>query len=158
MEIKLFYILLLSVLPIFELRGGLPLGIVYALENEIPIWLISLNVILLNVLVTFFVFYFLDKVHKKLIKVRIYENLFNRYVLSVQNKLHRIKNSRRGSFIALMLLVAVPLPGTGAWSGCLASWLLGLERKKSVLAISLGVLIAGILILLGTLGFINIVK
>ena len=59
-------------------------------------------------------------------------------------------------FLALVLFVAVPLPGTGAWTGCLASWLLGLERKKSILAIACGVLIAGIYVLLGTMGIIGL--
>jgi len=58
-------------------------------------------------------------------------------------------------FLALVLFVGIPLPGTGAWTGCLVSWILGLNRKKSIFAISLGVLIAGVLILLGTLGFIS---
>jgi len=59
-------------------------------------------------------------------------------------------------FLALVLFVSIPLPGTGAWTGCLISWSLGLDRKKSIIVISLGVLIAGIIILLGTLGFINL--
>ena len=58
--------------------------------------------------------------------------------------------------MALVLFVAVPLPGTGAWTGCLLSWLLDLDRKKSILAISIGVLIAGLFILFGTLGFLNL--
>ena len=58
-------------------------------------------------------------------------------------------------FIALVLFVAVPLPGTGAWSGSLVSWVLGLDRGKSILAIALGVLIAGLLIFLGMFGFIS---
>ena len=55
-----------------------------------------------------------------------------------------------------MLFVAVPLPGTGAWSGCLVSWLLGLDRKKSILAISLGVIIAGLIILFASLGVFSL--
>ena len=59
-------------------------------------------------------------------------------------------------FLALMIFVAIPLPGTGAWTGCLISWFLDLDRKKSLLYISLGVLIAGIITTLASLGIINI--
>ncbi len=157
MGIKLFYVFLLSIMPLSELRGGLPLGIIYALENEIPIWIISLTVILLNILLIFFIFYFLDKTHKNLIKINIYKKIFNSYIFSLQKRIKKINEKNEfGKFLSLMLFVAVPLPGTGAWTGCIASWLLGLERKKSILAISMGVLIAGILILLGSFGIMKI--
>ena len=55
-------------------------------------------------------------------------------------------------FLALALFVAVPLPGTGAWTGTLVAWVLGLERWKSFLAIALGVTIAGLIILFASLG------
>jgi uncharacterized membrane protein len=58
--------------------------------------------------------------------------------------------------LALTLFVAVPLPVTGAWSGCLVAWTLGLDRKKSILAISLGVVIAGLIVFFGTIGFMNL--
>ena len=51
-------------------------------------------------------------------------------------------------FLALTLFVGIPLPGTGAWTGCLIAWILGLNRKKSVLSITLGVVIASILVIL----------
>ena len=68
------------------------------------------------------------------------------------------KKYKAWGFLALTFFVAIPLPGTGAWTGCLLSWLLDLERKKSILAISLGVLIAGIFILFGTIGFMEIIS
>ena len=60
------------------------------------------------------------------------------------------------SGFALALFVGIPLPVTGAWSGCLLSWILDLDRKKSILSISLGVIIAGILVFFGTLGFLSL--
>jgi uncharacterized membrane protein len=55
-------------------------------------------------------------------------------------------------YIALMIFVAIPLPGTGAWTGTLIAWTLGLNRLKSFIAIAVGVLIAGLLVLLLSLG------
>jgi len=72
----------------------------------------------------------------------------------MQKKIDKFERKyQKIGFLALMLLVAIPLPGTGAWTGCIISWVLGLERKKSIMAISAGVMIAGVLILLGMLGF-----
>ncbi|MDP2628502.1 MAG: small multi-drug export protein [Nanoarchaeota archaeon] len=157
MVIKLFYALLLTIMPVTELRVGLPLAILYARENGIPIYLIFFLVVLLNVLVIFFIFYFLDNIHHVFMKRGFYRKSFGNYLKRKREKIDKFE--RRYSefgFIALVLFVAIPLPGTGAWTGTFVSWILGLDRKKSVLAIALGVLIAGILVMLGTLGVIGL--
>ena len=153
MNLKIIYALVLTVLPISELRLGLPVALSYAVEESIPVALVFSLVILLNVLLVFFVFYFLDNIHNLLMKVKTYQRLFNFYLRRLQKKVDKfeVRYSAQG-FLALALFVAVPLPGTGAWSGCLVAWLLGLERKKSIFAISAGVVAAGILILIATLG------
>ena len=154
MDLKIIYALILTILPVSELRIGLPLALSYAVEKDVPIALIFSLVVLLNILLIFFVFYFLDNIHNFLMKVKVYKKFFDFYLRRFQKRMDKFeaRYSAQG-FIALALFVAVPLPGTGAWSGCLVAWLLGLERKKSILAISAGVIIAGILILIGTLGF-----
>ena len=58
----------------------------------------------------------------------------------------------RGLFVALMLFVGIPLPGTGAWTGTLAASLLGMNFKQTVLAVILGVLMAGTIMLLASMG------
>ncbi len=157
MDLKFIYALILTVMPVTELRVGLPIAIVYAIENNIPIMLIFPLIVLLNILVIFFVFYFLDHVHNIFMNLKFYRKFFEAYLKRFQKKVDMFeKRYETLGFLALVLFVAVPLPGTGAWTGCLASWLLDLDRKKSILAISLGVLIAGILVLLGTVGFINL--
>ena len=157
MDLRFIYALILTVLPITELRVGLPLAIIYALENNISLISIFFTVVLLNILLIFFVFYFLDNIHSVLMKLRFYNRFFNGYVKKIQNRVDKFEKRYSSlGFLALTLFVAVPLPGTGAWSGCLLSWLLGLNRKKSVLSISIGIVIAGIIILLGTLGIIGV--
>ncbi len=156
-DLKLIYAILLTLMPVTELRVGLPMAITYAIENEIPIILIFSTVVLLNILIIFFIFYFLDNLHEVFMNVRIYKKLFEAYLKRFQKRVDKFeKKYETSGFLALMLFVAIPLPGTGAWSGCLVSWLLGLERKKSILAIATGIIIAGILVLFGTLGFINL--
>jgi len=154
---KLFYAIILTILPISELRIGLPVAISYALENNIPIVLIFLLIVMINILLIPIIFLFLDYLHHHLMKISIYNRVFGIFLKHFQKRIDQFeKNHNALGFIALTLFVAIPLPGTGAWSGTLLSWLFGLKRKESIIAISLGVLIAGILILFGTLGFIKI--
>ena len=66
----------------------------------------------------------------------------------------------RGLYIALLLFVGIPLPGTGAWTGTLAASFLNMDFKKSVLFVMLGVILAGVIMLLalGVFGAISLVK
>ncbi len=157
MDLRLIWAMLLTIMPVTELRVGLPLAILYATDNGIPIWLIFTLIILLNILIIFFIFYFLDNLHQIFLKSKIYRKLFEKYLEKFQRKVDKFEKRYDAlGFLALVAFVAVPLPGTGAWTGCLVSWLADLDRKKSILAISLGILIAGLLILFGTLGFLSL--
>ncbi len=159
MDLKLLWAVILTIMPVTELRVGLPVAILYAIEQNIPVWLIFSLIVLLNILVIFFVFYFLDNLHHIFLKFNPYKKLFEKYVGKFQKKVDKFeKKYETLGFLALVLFVAIPLPGTGAWTGCLLSWLVGLDRKRSILAISIGVLIAGLFILFGTLGFLNFFK
>ncbi len=157
MDLRLLYAIILSFLPISELRGGLPLAILYAIDNKIPIVLIFLVIVFVNILGFFFAFFFLDNIHHLFMKIKIYKRFFEKYAVKLQKKADKFEKSYKNlGFLALFLFVAVPLPGTGGWTGALVSWFLGLDRKKSIISISLGVLMAGIIVLLGTLGIIKI--
>jgi len=157
MDLRLLYAIILSMFPISELRGGIPLAIIYANENNIPSFLVISLMILFNILAIFIAFYFLDFIHKKLLKFKFYKKVFNSYLEKIQNKIDKFEKQHSTlGFLALTIFVAIPLPATGAWSGCLISWILKLDRKKSILGISLGVIIAGILVSLGTFGILNI--
>lgn len=157
MTLALFYALLFSVLPITELRVGLPLGILYALENEVSISLIFATIVILNILVIFFIFWFLDNLHNLFMRSETYQRGFEKLLKRLQKRVDKFeKKYETLGFLALVLFVGIPLPGTGAWTGCLIAWILGLERKRSILAIATGVLLAGILILLASLGVITL--
>ena len=156
MGLKLLYAILLTLLPGTELRFGLPVAMLYAQENNISLILIFLLIVLINILLIFFIFFFLDYLHKWLINFKFYERFFKACLKKFQKRVDKFEKRHASlGFLALTLFVAIPLPGTGAWSGSLVSWILGLDRKKSILAISLGVSIAGLLIFLGVLGFMS---
>ena len=81
----------------------------------------------------------------------------NKYLDKIRIKSRGVeKKINTIGFLALMVFVAIPIPGTGAWTGTLISWVLGLNRLKSIIYISLGVLMAGLIILLASMGIFNI--
>ena len=156
MDFKLLWAIILTIMPVTELRAGLPLALIYARDNGIPTWLIFSLIVLINILVILLVFYFLDNLHKLFLKIKIYRRFFEKYLERFQKKVDKFENKYSTvGFLALVAFVAVPLPGTGAWTGCLISWLLDLDRKKSMFAIAAGVILAGVFILLGTLAFFS---
>ncbi len=157
MDLRLLYAIILTIFPGTELRLGLPVAMLYAQDNGISLILIFLLIVLINILLIFFIFFFLDHLHKWLMKFKFYEKFFKAFLKRFQKRVDKFeKRHATLGFLALALFVAIPLPGTGAWSGSLVSWILGLDRKKSILAIALGVSIAGLLIFLGVLGFFSL--
>ncbi len=157
MDLRLFYALILTLIPLGELRIGLPLAIFYALDNKIPVLLIFLLIFLVNILLIFLAFWFFDNLHHVLLKLKFYRKFFEMYLKRFQKRVDKFEKRHSAlGFSALILLVAFPVPGTGVWSGCLLSWLLDLDRKKSMLSIALGVLLAGLFVFIGTLGFASL--
>ncbi len=156
-DLRLLIGIVLSFLPVSELRGGIPFAIPYAIDHQIPISIVFSLIVLVNILGFLFAFFFLDNAHHLFMRNKFYKKVFEKYALKLQKKADKFEKGYKNlGFIALMIFVAVPLPGTGAWTGALISWFLKLNRKKSIIYISLGVLIAGIIVLLGTLGVIKI--
>ena len=140
-----------SMLPIVELRGALPLAInLY----HIP-WPRAFIIAYIGNLVPVpFILWLLKPIVKLLSKIKPIGNAF-----SWLFKRTRTKSSvmiEKYEEIGLLAFVAIPLPGTGAWTGALIAFLFGLDFKKSLLVIALGVLIAGVIVtclcLLGWIG------
>lgn len=156
MDIQILIGFLLTVLPISELRGGLPVIVEYCVRNGISVWPYFLLILVLNILIIFFVFAFFDFAHGIFMKYRWYRNAIGRVLKKLQKKTKRIENKMDNwGYFALMFFVAIPFVGTGAWTGTLIAWTLGLERLKSFVAISSGIIIAGLIILLFSLGLFN---
>lgn len=130
----------LSLLPISELRGAIPYGL--AVGGEI--WWIAPLAVIINALVPFVAFLFLDTVHKLLLKLKWYEKYFTALSARAVSKIHA-KVEKYG-YAGLLVFVAIPLPVTGAWTGALGAWLLAMNRKKSALMIIAGVAVAGVIV------------
>jgi uncharacterized membrane protein len=136
--------LLASVSPISELRGGIPLGI---LKYELDPLLIFCIAVIANALIFFPVFFVLRLFYDKLL-FRI--PLFNKYLDNLRKR-GKPKVEKYG-FWGLTLFVAIPLPITGAYTGTILAWLVGMDWKKAFPAVGLGVIVAGVVVLLITLG------
>lgn len=141
---------IISFLPISELRGAIPTGILIFNMN---IWVVFFIAMVGNILIIPFVFFFLDKVHSLLLKWNFYDRTFARFLEKIQHRREKIeKNYEIYGVLALAIFVAIPLPVTGAWTGTLIAWLMKLKRIRSFFAMSLGILISAFIVLALTVG------
>ena len=157
MLVKYLVVFLVSMVPLVELRGAIPIGLSEAfgpaLNNGIHLVLLYVVAIIGNMLPVPFIFFFARKIlewgaDKKFI------GPFFRFCLQkgekAGNKLQQ--KAGRGLYFALFLFVGIPLPGTGAWTGTLAASLLDMDFKKSSIAVMLGVILAGTIMGLASAG------
>jgi uncharacterized membrane protein len=142
---------LISMLPIVELRGAIPYGIGFGLDI-LPVILIS---VVGNLLPIPFLILFGGKVLNWFASFPKLGKPF-RKILEIGDR--KVAQMKKTLFWGLFLFVAIPLPGTGAWTGSLVASLFGLPKRSSFLAVTLGVLISGVIMCLasyGVLGFLN---
>lgn len=149
------WIFLISMVPLIELRGAIPVS--QALE--MPVTASYIVCIIGNMLPVPIIYLFARKFlewgqDKKLI------GGICRFFLEKGKKAGDKMTSKvgRGIFIALMLFVGIPLPGTGAWTGTLAASLLDMKFRDTVIAVTLGVLMAGVIMMLGSFGLFTGVR
>lgn len=150
---KFLLVFLVSMVPLIELRGAVPIGLSTLLGDPISILPLYITCIIGNMLPVPFIFFFARKVlvwgaDKKFI------GKFFKFCLEKGEKGGRKLEEKagKGLYFALFLFVGIPLPGTGAWTGTLAASLLDMNFKKSVIAVTLGVILAGIIMGLASLG------
>lgn len=153
MFLKYLVVFLVSMVPLIELRGSVPIGLSPLLGEALPILPLYITSIIGNMLPVPIIFFFARKVlvwgaDKK------YIGKFFKFCLEKGEKGGRKLEEKagRGLYVALFLFVGIPLPGTGAWTGTLAASLLDMDFKKSVIAIMAGVILAGIIMGLASAG------
>ena len=135
-------VFLISMVPLIELRGS----ILYAEGVGLPFLQSYIVAIIGNMLPVPIIYLFARKVLEWGADKKIIGPFFRFCLEKGQKGGEKLQASAgRGLFVALMLFVGVPLPGTGAWTGTLAASILDMDFKSSVIAVMLGVLIAGII-------------
>ena len=155
---KYLIVFLISMVPLIELRGAIPYAVGFGLPL-VPSYIVA---VIGNMLPVPFIFIF----GRRLLewgKDKRWIGGFFRWCLEKGEKAGAKLEAKagRGLYIALLLFVGIPLPGTGAWSGTLAASILNMDFKKSVLHVLLGVFLAGVIMLaasLGVFGAISLAK
>jgi putative small multidrug export related protein len=148
---KMFGIFLISMLPVVELRGAIPVGAAIGLP-----WYLNMIVSIVgNLLPVPFILLFSVKAFEFMKK----HNILVKFIEKIENRAKkRSEGLATGEFIGLMLFVAIPFPGTGAWTGALIAALLQFDRKRSFIYITLGVLIAAAIMTAASYGVISLFK
>ena len=148
---EIFKIFILSMLPVTELRFSIPYGINFYL---IPIYQVVLISIIGNITIGFLVVYLIGPIMKQLRKISFFEKIIN-YIFN--RTLSKSKSIEKRNFYGLMIFVSIPFPLTGVWTGALAAYLLNLNRKNTLIAITLGVLISSTIVTTLTLLSIDLI-
>ena len=148
---KVLTTLLVSMLPVVELRGAIPVGVGLGL----PVWQAAVISMIGNLLPVPFIIAFVRTLMDWL---RQRSDRAKKFVAWLEKKGtgKRADRVRRAKFWGLFLFVAIPLPGTGAWTGALVAVLLNMRIKNSLPPIILGVMVAGLLVSLATAGVIHL--
>ena len=138
---KCLFTMLVSMVPIIELRGGLPFGVALGL----PYYLAFPAAVIGNLIPAPFIIVYIRRIFKMM---RRYLPKLNALVDKLEHKAH-LKGEKMLKYeaLGLWLFVAIPLPGTGAWTGSLAAAFLDIRLKKAMPAVVLGVLTAGTIML-----------
>ena len=138
-------VLALAASPISELRGAIPWAII---RHDFPWYYAFLVAFIGNMLPVPFILLFLDAVASYLSRVGVFKRFFDWLFERTRRRGKVVERYKR---IGLALFVAIPLPITGAWTGSLVAVLFGLRFRHAMLSISLGVLIAGIIVTCATI-------
>ena len=155
---KILLVFLVSMVPLIELRGAVPLAI--GMDLGLPEWAILIIALIGNLIPVPIIYLFARKVLEWGRKSRF--KPFKNFCVFCLEKGQKagdklLKKAKSGVYFALFLFVAIPVPGTGAWTGTLAASILNLDFKKTMLAVLSGVLVAGIIMLLVSLGVFKLI-
>ena len=157
--LKILYLILMTFLPFLELRYSIPAGILHGVI-QLPFGfrlvgfglnpvLVFVVVVITNFIVGLLVYLFLMFIVEELCYFKWFRKWFERTLRHYQKRVQ--KKVDKYGLIGVALFIAVPLPGSGVYSGALGAYALGLDFKKFMLADLIGVLIAGILVTIITL-------
>ena len=143
-------VFIISVLPILELRGGLLAASLLEVDPLVA-YIIS---IIGNILPVPFILFFIKRIIDWLRKSKV--NFFKKIAKFLDEKVEKNKEKiEKYGYLGLILFVGVPLPGTGAWTGCLLAAVLNMDRKKSFACVVCGVLMASIIMMVLSYGIVG---
>jgi uncharacterized membrane protein len=145
----------LTLLPFLELRASIPYGV---FKTDLSLTVIFLVCVVTNILLAPLLYWFLNNVIHLFLKIKWIDRIYQKIVIKTQKKIH--KYVEKYGVLGLALFIGVPLPGSGVYSGALGAYLLGFRKRDFYKSAIVGVLIAGIIVLIvsilgnGALGFL----
>lgn len=143
-------VFIISMLPILELRGGL-LAASLLKVNPVVAYVIS---IIGNIIPVPFILFFIKRIIEWLGKSKI--KFFQKIVKWLNKKVEKNKDKiEKYGYLGLVMFVGIPLPGTGAWTGCLIAAVLDMDRKKSFACVLCGILMASIIMMILSYGVVG---
>ena len=143
-------VFIISMMPILELRGGLLASALLKL-NPVVGYIIS---IIGNIIPVPFILLFINKILDWMEKSNV--KFFHKLASSIRKKADKNKGKiEKYGYYGLILFVGIPLPGTGAWTGCLIASILHLDRKKTFLCTMIGIFIASIIMMIISYGIVG---
>lgn len=144
------FTILVSMIPVVELRGGIPFGVALGL----PVWFAYLAAVIGNLIPVPFIIAYIRRIFQWM---RRRLPRFNRLVDTLEHKAH-LKGAKVSQFkyLGLAIFVAIPLPGTGAWTGALAAAFLDMPLRRAIPSVVAGVMVAGLLISAAAYGVVNL--
>lgn len=145
---KYMVIFIISMIPILELRGGL----IAASLFDLPMWQSFAICFIGNILPIPFILWLINPIFRKMRNWPFFGKIVTWCEEKANSKKEQIENLK---YLGLFLFVGIPLPGTGAWTGCLIAALLNMDKKKSLLAAFAGVILAGIIMLIFSYGILG---
>ncbi len=141
MQNEILTLIGLTLLPFLELRASIPYGILNTNLNWMAVFVIC---VLANIILAPIAYFLIDKVIHLFFFIKPFKKVYDYYITKTQKKIH--KYVEKYGEIGLALFIAVPLPGSGVYSGAIAAYVLGMSYKDFIKAAAVGVLIAGVIV------------
>lgn len=144
--LRILKVIVVATLPVVEVRGSIPLGILVYNLNPIIVFIASF---IGNIIPAPLILILLERIENTLVRFNLTRNIYLKYINNVRVRSRRY--IEKYGFIGLTLFVALPLPSTGVWTGSLVAHIFGLDFWRALKAIILGSLVASTLITILTL-------
>jgi uncharacterized membrane protein len=138
-------------IPIGELRVGIP----FAIAAGINPWVAYVVCVAANILIVPIVYLFLELIHHRMLHYNSYQSAFDKFMERTRKKAHPLV--QKYGMLGLAIFVAIPIPGTGAYTGALFAWFLGMAKWNAFVSIAIGVAAAGAILLGILLGGIKLI-
>lgn len=145
---KELVVFIISMLPILELRGGLIAATLLGLK-AVPSFIICF---IGNIIPIPFILWLITPIFDYLKRTKLFSGIVNKLEKKAMSKKEQIEKLQ---YIGLLLFVGIPIPGTGAWMGCLIASLLNMNKKKAFLYAVLGVIMAGVIMMIVSYGILD---